>query len=51
MEVKPPVTVEDIEVSHRIGKPQASATPPTAPEQSAYHAESEAADNNSRQAT
>ena len=50
MEVEPPVTVEDIEVSHRIGKPQASATPPTAPEQSADHAESEAADNNSSQA-
>ena len=31
MEVDPPVGIEDIEVSHMIGKPQAPAPPPTDP--------------------
>ena len=31
MEVDPPVSIEDIEISHRIGKPQTPAPPPTDP--------------------
>ena len=31
MDVDPPVGIEDIEVSHGIGKPQAAAPPPTDP--------------------
>ena len=43
MEVDPPVSIEDIEVSHRIGKPQAPAPPPTDPGSSANSDGSQAA--------
>ena len=43
MEVDPPVSIEDVEVSHRIGKPQAPAPPPTDPGSSANSDGSQAA--------